>query len=70
MFFYERSRNSNISGIEVSRGLEGVFLSQRKYALDIIIVTRIIGCKPDATPLEQTHDITQITLRNDLYSLK
>lgn len=46
-------------GIEVSRGPEGIFLSQRKYALDIVIDTSNLGCKPAATPLEQKHNLAK-----------
>ena len=47
-----------ILGIEVARNLDGLFLCQRKYALDIIAETRLLGAKPAKTPLEQNHNLT------------
>ena len=40
-------------GIEVSRSSEGIFLSQRKYALDLLQETRMSGCQPVDTPIEE-----------------
>ena len=44
-------------GIEVGRGEEGFMLTQRKYALDIIEETGLLGAKPVATPMEQRHQL-------------
>ncbi|RVW18498.1 Retrovirus-related Pol polyprotein from transposon RE1 [Vitis vinifera] len=39
--------------IEVSRSSEGIFLSQRKYALDLAQETGMSGCQPVNTPIEE-----------------
>jgi hypothetical protein len=44
-------------GIEVAYGVEGTFLSQRKYVLDLLAETRMLDCKPASTPIEQNHRI-------------
>ena len=40
-------------GIEVSRSSEGIFLSQRKYVLDLLQKTGMLGCQPVDTPIEE-----------------
>ena len=40
-------------GIEVSRSSEGIFLSKRKYALDLLQETRKSGCQPVDTLIEE-----------------
>ncbi|RVW98342.1 Retrovirus-related Pol polyprotein from transposon RE1 [Vitis vinifera] len=42
---------------EVAWNSEGLFLCQRKYALDIISKTGLLGAKPAKTPLEQNHKL-------------
>ncbi|KAM1012004.1 hypothetical protein ACFX2C_047285 [Malus domestica] len=40
-------------GIEVSRSSSGIFLSQRKYIIDLLHETGMSACQPVATPLEE-----------------
>ena len=40
-------------GIEVSRSNKGIFLSQRKYALDLLQETGMSACQPADTPVEE-----------------
>lgn len=42
-------------GIEVSRGSDELLLCQRKYALDIVKETRLLGAKPAPIPIVQNH---------------
>ncbi|XP_057521602.1 uncharacterized mitochondrial protein AtMg00810-like [Amaranthus tricolor] len=42
-------------GIEVAHSSSGLFLCQRKYTLDIISETGLLGAKPVGFPIEQNH---------------
>ncbi|XP_020242609.1 uncharacterized protein LOC109820827 [Asparagus officinalis] len=40
-------------GIEIARGAEWIVLSQRKYALDLLKGSGMLGCKPVTAPIDQ-----------------
>ena len=42
-------------GIEVARSVKGIFISQRKYILDLLEETGMLGCKPADSPIEANH---------------
>lgn len=44
-------------GIKVARNESGIYLCQRKYALDIISETGLMGAKPVNFPLEQNNNL-------------
>ncbi|XP_070683538.1 uncharacterized mitochondrial protein AtMg00810-like [Malus domestica] len=44
-------------GIEVARSQQGVFLSQRKYVLDIFPEIEMLACKPADNPNELNHKL-------------
>ena len=39
-------------GREVARSREGIFVSQRKYTIDLLKETCMTGCRPADTPIE------------------
>ena len=43
--------------IEVARSQQGIFLSQRKYVLDLLTDTEMLDCKPADTPIVQNHHL-------------
>ena len=44
-------------GIEVARSKKGIFLSQRKYVLDLLKETGMLGCKPGDSPIDPKHNL-------------
>ena len=44
-------------GIEICRSTDGLFLSQRKYTLDLLSETGKLGVKPAKTPLEDGYKV-------------
>lgn len=45
-------------GLEIAPSEQGIFLSQRKYILDIFVDTGLTGCKPAPTPFLQSIKLT------------
>ena len=39
-------------GMEFARSKKGIFVSQRKYVLNLLEETGLLGCKPTETPME------------------
>ena len=44
-------------GIKVAHGPKGLFLSQWKYALEIVDEYRLLGAKPSDTPIKENHKL-------------
>jgi hypothetical protein len=43
----------------VSRSAKGIYLSQRKYILDLLSETGMKGCRHAYTPIEQNHRLVK-----------
>ena len=39
-------------GMEVAKSRKGISISQRKYVLDLLTETGMLGCKPSDTPIK------------------
>ena len=46
-----------LCGIKIARGPKGVFLSQRKYALEIVDKCGLFGAKPSDFSIEENHKL-------------
>jgi hypothetical protein len=42
-------------GIEIARSSKGIVLSQRKYVLDLLVETGMLGCHPCGSPIDRNH---------------
>ena len=47
-------------GIEVVRSRKGIFISQRKYILNLLKEIGMLGCKAVETPIEISHKVETI----------
>jgi Reverse transcriptase (RNA-dependent DNA polymerase) len=50
-------------GIEVSYSKKGIFMCQRKYCLDLLKETGLLGCKTVANPIEPNNKLWDRTTR-------
>lgn len=44
-------------GLEIARSSAGIYLCQRKYAIDIVTEAGLLGCKPAGSPIDQNHQL-------------
>ena len=57
---FEKKELGNLSyfiGKEVARLKQGLVISQRKYVLNLLKETGMIGCKPMNTPIDPNHKL-------------
>lgn len=43
--------------MEVAMSRKGIVVSQRKYTLDLLLETGMLGCKPADTPMELNYKL-------------
>jgi len=44
-------------GIEIARPSRGIILTQRKYTLDLLADTGMLGCRPCGSPIDKNHQM-------------
>ena len=44
-------------GIEIARSPKGIIFSQRKYVLDLLAETGMLGCRPCGSPIDRNHQM-------------
>jgi hypothetical protein len=47
-------------GIEIARSSRGIVLSRRKYVLDLLTETGMLGCRPCNSPIDKNHQICAV----------
>ncbi|CAM8963495.1 unnamed protein product [Rhodiola kirilowii] len=63
-FIHEKFRIKDLGclkyflGLEVARSLDGIFLNQRKYTLELLEEHNLTECKPAKTPMKTKHSLS------------
>ena len=56
-------------GMEFARSKKGIFVNQRKYVLDLLSETSLLGCKAVETPIEPNLKL-QVAKPEDVKNIK